>query len=384
MNASKWSLIWPMLLTFLVPMAAAWFAYPSHLPPSFGIFPPVQVEGTPGFNLFYFIAVSAIAILIAAVYIIPKRFGFAGSEPAAAPAKKSLPWWFWAGGAVMLFFWWLMWARPVALGTFVYYAFSPMWWGFIVMLDGINYRQNDGKSLLATKPGLMLFSAITSIVGWGYFEFYNFFVQSNWYYPNGHMEELPHAQIVCMYLVAYSTVWPAIMQWFNLLNSFPKLVARYQNGPKWSANGNGMILFGVIIITLLVFFPFGMFWSIWIGPMAVIIGMMQRLNIWTPFASMAKGDWSPTLLIALASLCNGFFWEMWNYGSVRPDLGYPTNPHYWQYDVPFVNVIHIFSDMPLVGYFGYLPFGLLVWVFLIWAGKLVGKNTDLYLHENSK
>ncbi|WP_108124903.1 mechanosensitive ion channel protein MscS [Saccharospirillum mangrovi] len=382
MNASKWSLLWPILLTILVPLAAAWFAYPAHLPPNFGVFPPVQVPGTPGFNLWYFLAVLAVALVIAALIIFPSWFGFAGSSPQPAPAKKPLPWWFWVGGLFMVVFWWVMWARPASLGPIVYYAFSPMWWGFIVFLDGINYRMNDGKSLIATKPGLMIFSAIISIVGWGYFEFYDYFVLANWYYPNGHMSALSHSTIVILFLIAYTTVWPAIMEWFNLLNAFPKLVARYQNGWQFTVNGNWLIVIGLIVIAVMVFFPYPVFWGIWIGPMAVIIGLLIRLNIWSPFTSMQQGNWAPLILIALASLFNGFLWELWNYGSSHPDIGYPTNPNYWIYDIPYVNVIHIFSEMPLLGYFGYLPFGALVWVFLIWIGELFNVSTDIYLDGN--
>ncbi|MDG6772846.1 hypothetical protein QCB45_00705 [Thiomicrorhabdus sp. ZW0627] len=45
--------------------------------------------------------------------------------------------------------------------------------------------------------------------------------------------------------------------------------------------------------------------------------------------------------------------------------------------MPYVNVIHIFSEMPLEGYFGYLAFGLLVWLMFIWAGKVFGFETYL-------
>ena len=67
---------------------------------------------------------------------------------------------------------------------------------------------------------------------------------------------------------------------------------------------------------------------------------------------------------------------MWNYGSAHPELPV-TNPNYWMYDVPYVNVIHVFSEMPLLGYMGYMPFGLLVWVMFIWAGKVFGFDTEL-------
>jgi hypothetical protein len=43
----------------------------------------------------------------------------------------------------------------------------------------------------------------------------------------------------------------------------------------------------------------------------------------------------------------GFFWELWNWKSLAK----------WIYTVPFVERWHVF-EMPLLGYAGYLPFGL--------------------------
>ena len=82
---------------------------------------------------------------------------------------------------------------------------------------------------------------------------------------------------------------------------------------------------------------------------------------------------------ALASLVTGFFWEMWNYGSSHPNALPPTNPNYWIYDIPYVNVIHLWSEMPLLGYAGYLPFGILVWVVYAWAAAFFGFDPKLNL-----
>jgi hypothetical protein len=49
----------------------------------------------------------------------------------------------------------------------------------------------------------------------------------------------------------------------------------------------------------------------------------------------------------LSALVCGFFWEMWNYGSLVK----------WVYGIPFVDRFHLF-EMPVLGYSGYLPFGL--------------------------
>jgi hypothetical protein len=53
------------------------------------------------------------------------------------------------------------------------------------------------------------------------------------------------------------------------------------------------------------------------------------------------------VLLAISALLCGFFWEMWNYRSLAK----------WIYAVPYVNRFHLF-EMPILGYAGYLPFGM--------------------------
>ncbi|MHB1655349.1 MAG: hypothetical protein ACYC43_11050 [Burkholderiales bacterium] len=380
----KRSLLWPFLACLLLPLAAAWFVYPvTHLPPGFGVFPPIRIPGAPGFNLGVFMVIGTICAMVTALLIFPRLFGFKPAQPAPPVPKARLPFWFWAGLLTTLFFWWVMWSRITLFGSLVYYAFTPMWWGFILVLDGLTYYRSGGKSLLVSKPKFFAISALVSVFGWYFFEYFNYYVLSNWFYPNGHMAALPHATIVVLYLLAYMTVWPAILEWYTLLTSFPKLVARYARGPAWTLRGDLLLWGGLMLITVTVWFPYPLFWAMWIGPLGVLSGQLARKRIWTPLTAAASGNWSPLLLIALASLCNGLFWEFWNHGSEYPNPfspivpPFPTNPNYWIYDVPYVNVIHLYSEMPLLGYFGYLPFGILVWVWLIWSGKLFGFDTSL-------
>ena len=56
--------------------------------------------------------------------------------------------------------------------------------------------------------------------------------------------------------------------------------------------------------------------------------------------------WKPRLP-PLAALVCGFFWEMWNFYSLAR----------WTYSIPYVQRFHLF-EMPILGYGGYLPFGL--------------------------
>jgi len=374
----KSSLLWPMFLLVSLPLVAAWFAYPqTHIPPGFGIFPPLFVAEPPGFNLLVFILIALLELAVGLFLLFPQWFGFKPVSVPAAAARVKLPVWFWIGLLLTGFFWWLMWARETPFGDLVYYAFTPMWWGFILLLDGIVYSRSNGYSLLASRPKTFVISAVVSVFGWYLFEYLNYFALSNWYYPNSTMPELSHGMIVALFLLAYTTVWPAIFEWYALLNTCPKLASRYSNGPRLVLSGNLLMWLGLLMMVAMVFYPYPLFWAMWVGTLLVVSGTLQRLGIEGPFSELAKGNWGPMILMALSSLLNGFFWEVWNYGSAHPSAVPATNPNYWIYDIPYVNVIHIYAEMPLLGFAGYLPFGIMVWVVFIWAGKLLGFDTRL-------
>ncbi len=82
--------------------------------------------------------------------------------------------------------------------------------------------------------------------------------------------------------------------------------------------------------------------------MLIIISIQTIVGEETVFSSLKHGDWRPVVVPALAALICGYFWEMWNYNSLA----------HWEYSVPFVQRFQIF-EMPVLGYAGYLPFGLI-------------------------
>ena len=384
-KSSRTALVFPILIMAVLPIIASWFAYAqTHLPPGFGVFPPLFVENPPGFNLTVFVLLAIVEIAFIVFLIFPQWFGFKQLNPQPQPPTMltPLPFWFWLGLSTTLFFLWLMWTRETIFGSLVYYAFTPLWWGFIFTLDGISYRLNNGYSLFAKRPKTLFISAIVSLFGWIFFEYFDYFALGNWYYPNSNqIPTLNHTTVVALYLIAYTTVWPAIFEWYTIFNAFPKLVARYAQGPKISLPGKTMLYASFAMVLAVVFWPYPLFWVMWVGTMLGFAGLLISLNIWTPFTALAQGNWSPMLLIAISTIVNGYFWELWNYCSANP-VNPITNPNYWKYDIPYVNVIHIFAEMPLLGYFGYLPFGVLAWVIWIWAGNVFGFSTALL--EDSK
>jgi hypothetical protein len=110
----------------------------------------------------------------------------------------------------------------------------------------------------------------------------------------------------------------------------------------WIALAAGALALAAIGIRADLLFP-----VLWIAPVLVLAGLQQLVLGETIFSPLARGDWRPTLQPALAALICGFFWELWNYGSLPK----------WHYSIPYVQRFHLF-EMPLLGYAGYLPFGI--------------------------
>ena len=115
----------------------------------------------------------------------------------------------------------------------------------------------------------------------------------------------------------------------------PKLLA-------WLAlimTGSGLCLLGL--------FPHYLFSLLWVSPLIIIVALQALLDEKQVFSNITKGDWTLIVVSTSAALVCGFFWEMWNFYSLAK----------WKYQIPFVQRFSLF-EMPLLGYAGYLPFGL--------------------------
>ncbi|HEY6085651.1 MAG TPA: hypothetical protein VIU63_09665, partial [Nitrospira sp.] len=86
---------------------------------------------------------------------------------------------------------------------------------------------------------------------------------------------------------------------------------------------------------------------VWVAPLLLSVSLQAIDRQPTIFASVMQGDWTQLWVAAVAALICGFFWELWNWNSVAR----------WQYAIPFVHRFQVF-EMPILGYAGYLPFGL--------------------------
>lgn len=330
------------------------------MPDGWGTFPPPRSPQVPGFDWRVFALGLALAVPILRLLLAPRGVGFTpGPARAAEAARVGLPGWFWPGAALCLVFFGVMSGAVTGAGRLVHYCFVPMWWGLIMALDGLVYRRTGGVSLLSRRPGAMLAIAATSCVCWYYFEYLNYFVLANWYYP--HDEIFSQTGYVLWFALAYTTVMPAVFEFYNLLTTWPRLRARWASGPRLALSPEGwrwVARLGAGSLACLVVWPAPLFPLLWLGPLMLLAGVMMRTGRWTPFTPLARGNWSPLVLMGLACVATYVLGEAWNW------LSTPDNPNFWKYDVPYVNVLHVF-EMPALGYFGYLPFA---WVCWLWWG----------------
>ena len=359
--------------TLGLPWVGSLLKWSGHIP-GFGVFPPQRVLQPPGFNGTYFAVAALVALVMVAFLLAPQWFGFKRVVGfPRPPTPVPLPPWFYVGAVVCLASWGTMWFTGSPL---VKYLFTALWWGFIAAIDGVVYRLSGGASIFSRLPKQMFWLAVTSAIGWWAFEWVNYFVLENWVYPNS-PRIFTTAQALFWFSLTYTCVFPAIFEIYTLLRLFPNLNLRWASGPVVAPSDKAValiMLVGAAGAFLVGLYPYPLFFAVWLTSLLILPEAMGVVGLWTPFSTLSTGNWAPLVLCAIASLITGFFWEFWNHGS---NVWFPRcNPNYWVYDVPYVNVVVGFTEMPIIGYFGYLPFGVQCWMWWLVLANLLGLPYD--------
>ena len=285
------------------------------------------------------------ALLAGAVFIflyLPRR-----PETHPVTARQKFPWWGWVSGLSVLSFWTLAWQRFGWFEPLQSFTFTPLWISYVVFVNALTYRRT-GNCLLTQKTRYLLSLFPASALFWWYFEYLNRFAQ-NWYYVGGELfNPLSYAVHAT---VSFSTVLPAVMSTVELLQSYPALShTRFQrplvleNRRKHAGATLTLASCGLIGIAAS---PDTWYPLLWVSPLLVLVSLQVLLSQKNVLQDLERGEWHVITLPALAALVCGFFWEMWN------SYSYPK----WAYCIPYVQRFQIF-EMPLLGYLGYLPFGL--------------------------
>jgi len=289
----------------------------------------------PAFALFSLPAIGALALYCAAL--------ICSTSKRAKPAGR-FPWWGWLGLAFSALAWAAAWSDglvPISRSGLV---FTLLWLGYILAMNALAWRRNR-VSPLTHRPALFLSLFPLSAAFWWVFEHLNQFVH-NWYYIGAPDES--DRDYIQRATLPFSTVLPAVASTWAWLSGRPRLATlslpalRGGRRAAWIALAAGAAALAGIGVRPDLLFP-----MLWLAPLLVLAGVAQLVVGDTPFSAIARGDWRPVLQSALAALVCGFFWELWNWGSAVK----------WHYSIPYVQRFQVF-EMPLLGYAGYLPFGI--------------------------
>ncbi len=290
----------------------------------------------------------SLTILIFLVLCHPVRHIIRSTVAAGDFSPGSLPWWGYAGICSGIISWIIAWTRLPLMHSLQRWTFVPLWISFIIVVNALCMKRT-GRSLLTHRRAYILTLFPLSAGFWWIFEYLNRFT-ANWYYTG--TGELSAARYFLEATVAFSTVLPAVMSTGELVKSYPQLYAgmdsympvinrfsRITASVTLSVPGIGLILVGI--------YPEWLFPLLWISPLVIILSILALSGEETILCGISSGDWRVIAVYSIAALICGFFWEMWNIESQAK----------WIYSIPFVHRFKIF-EMPVLGYAGYLPFGL--------------------------
>jgi hypothetical protein len=287
--------------------------------------------------------------LLIGMFISPflARIAKPGTSAVSTGHRRPFPWWGWFGVVLGSVAWILAWTRFSWFRLFQPHTFTPLWLAYILTVNALSLRRT-GRCLLLDRTSRFLLLFPLSALFWWFFEYLNRFVQ-NWQYAG---VQLGPGEYVLYATLSFSTVLPAVMSTREFILSFPFIQSRYRailpvrlsHAPWWGAF---ILCAAAAGLAGLGIWPDDLFALLWISPLLILVSlqaMMKEANIFSP---LVRGDWTGVISWALAALICGFFWEMWNDYSLAK----------WTYHVPFVQRFEVF-EMPILGYGGYLPFGL--------------------------
>jgi len=356
-----------------LPLVGLWLA--GALAPHYFEFPPVTryVSHAP-FSWPVFIAM-AIAIAAACLPLILRTL----SPPASClplptahcllpTAHCPLPRWGWVAVGFTGCMWTVAWSRFTWAAPLQAHTFFPLWIGYILVVSALTQKRK-GSCLLTAQPLRVLVLFVTSAAFWWYFEYLNRFVQ-NWFYFGVATFSAPH--YFGFATLPFATVLPAVLATHEWLETFPRLGAGLDGWHTITLRGTrslatAWLTVGSLSLLAIGLLPNLLYPMLWISPLIMMTATQAIVGMPTIFAPLRDGNWQGLFRVALAGLICGFFWEMWNSRSAAG----------WVYAVPYVGRFKLF-EMPVLGFAGYLPFGLECAVFANLMLKKDREHTQIH------
>ncbi|MGP0592170.1 hypothetical protein ACTRXD_06455 [Nitrospira sp. T9] len=261
---------------------------------------------------------------------------------------KRFPWWGWMAVVWTTFASILSWTRFSWFLEWQPYTFPLLWLGYIVVINALSFSQT-GRCMITNQPAYLFKLFLLSAGFWWMFEYLNQYVQ-NWHYVG--LASTSSPLTYAWFTLSFSTVLPAVLGTYEYLSSISWIRGPFENWLAISsvnAPNTGWLMFSLGCFGLLMIgiWPTLLFSLLWVSPLLIMLGIQIIRRVPTILSPLTKGNWSPVVLSALAALVCGDFWELWNAHSLV----------HWEYSIPYVHALPM-GEMPILGYAGYLPFGM--------------------------
>jgi len=339
-------------LIVIAPLLGLWLTGQSV--EAFLRFPPRPIAPAPSSFTPVFFAIYA-GLIIATlgpfvVRILRTARARSSAQPLSQSTRRVYPAWGWWGVALLVVSWIVAWVPIDGLEQARRLSFTPLWIGYTVAISAWVVRRG-GRALLVEQPWRFVALFPASALFWYLFEYLNQFT-GNWIYAGTGVDDRDAWGWFLRSALPFSTVLPAVLttrDWFATypalfsgLDTFAPLRAR---SPRLAA-ALAMALGSVGLLAVAIW-PNALYATLWAAPPLIIVAAQQLSGQRHLFTQVAQGDWRNSWLAVIAALFCGFCWELWNVFSLAR----------WTYHIPHAQVLHIF-EMPLLGYAGYLPFGI--------------------------
>lgn len=271
--------------------------------------------------------------------------------------SRPFPIWGWLGIVELAIAWTFCWAKfSFCQSIQPHISYMPLWIGYILIVNALCVKRS-GTSPLTAHPLPYLLTFPASALFWWFFEYLNRYVW-NWYYLG--IDKMSAGEYSFYATICFSSVLPAVTATAALLHTFsPFDDRRFSDLSPVNMHSPVTILIlaatAALGLTGIVFFPQFAFPLLWLSPLMTFLLLQTCLGESSLLALPCGRNWSMVWRFACAALVCGLCWETWNFYAVAK----------WVYAVPWVHNFQIW-EMPLIGFAGYLPFGVECAVVTAW------------------
>ena len=248
----------------------------------------------------------------------------------------------WVGVLLLAVCWPLDWLLPGEHRTAC--LFFPLWLGYILVVDAwVGKRRGD--SIWTRSPAGFAWLFVLSAPVWWLFELLNWRT-GNWEYLGAQLFTPAEYYLLCT--LCFSVVMPAVFETAELVRSFPWL-ERFASGPRIAPTprlcsgllATGLAMLGLLLLWPRIFYPFTWAWLVLVlEPFNRRAG--RRIS-WRTFSVATGAECSRSPWARSSAACSG------KCGIIIPS----PNGSITRRD----RLLRVF-EMPLLGYGGYVPFGL--------------------------